>query len=80
MMSRLDSMIQKAQSGQPLGANMADPIERRLASLQKSVDQDRKQAEKDAKKLKEDNYKLAQKVADLSSALAEETRSKVISY
>ncbi|XP_067941683.1 centriolin-like [Watersipora subatra] len=75
-MAKLDAMIEKAQSGQPVGGNMADPLERRLAALQKMGEQDRKQVEKEAKKLKEDNSKLQQKIINLSSALAEETRSK----
>ena len=77
MMSKLDSMIEKAQAGQPLGANMADPLERKLVALQKTVDHDRKQAEKDARKMREENSKLQHKVANLSAALADEARSKV---
>lgn len=80
MLAKLDSMIQKAQAGQPIGENMADPLERKLATLQKTVDHDRRQAERDSKKLRDENNRLQEKLANLSAALADEARVRVSGF
>lgn len=71
VLSKIDSAIQKAQSGQPSSANMADPIERKLAALQKAAEKDTKQAGKDAKHLRDENARLQHKIANLSATLGE---------
>ena len=67
---------QGVESGQPPLANSGDPIGRKIAGLQKSLQRDKKQNEKEARKLRDENARLQREMADLSSAMGD-ARSKV---
>ena len=67
---------QGVESGQPPPANSGDPIGRKIAGLQKSLQRDKKQNEKEARKLRDENARLQREMADLSSAMGD-ARSKV---
>ena len=67
---------QGVESGQPPLANSGDPIARKIAGLQKSLQRDKKQNEKEARKLRDENARLQREMADLSSAMGD-ARSKV---
>lgn len=66
------------ESGDAAVANSSDPVARRIAGLQKSLQRDRKQSEKEARKLREENTRLQREMADLSSAVGD-GQSKVSS-
>lgn len=57
-------------------ANSADPIGRKIATLQKNLQRDKKQGDKEARKLRDENARLQREMADLSSAMGD-ARSKV---